>query len=189
MDVWPDRGRRAASLPTGGGSLGVYGRGELGVGTREAGRAGGRALPGRLGVSVGFRGRSANAVSAMEEEARVGMYQRRRMMLLLLMSRKQKSGMYKKCKVGGGGCARGGGISLLLTTTRDLNHRSASAGTDQPACSNSTAACLLSLSRRTPCHTTHHSAPLLSSIFNLPQPHEQHAEPLNASPSDLRRER
>lgn len=35
MDVWPDRGRRAASLPTGGGSLGVYGRGELGVGTRE----------------------------------------------------------------------------------------------------------------------------------------------------------
>lgn len=67
MDVWPDRGRRAASLPAEGGSLGVYGRGELGV----SGRAGGRALPGRLGVSVGFRGRSANAVSAMEEEARV----------------------------------------------------------------------------------------------------------------------
>ena len=109
-------------------------------------------------------------------------------MLLLLMSRKQKSGMYKKCKVGGGGCARGGGISLLLTTTRDLNHRSASAGTDQPA-SLQLYSYLLSLSRRTPCHTTHHSAPLLSSIFNLPQPHEQHAEPLNASPSDLRRER
>lgn len=47
--------------------MGVYGRGELGV----SGRAGGRALAGRLGVSVGFRGRSANAVSAMEEEARV----------------------------------------------------------------------------------------------------------------------
>lgn len=29
MDVWPDRGERAASLPAGGGSLGVYGRGEL----------------------------------------------------------------------------------------------------------------------------------------------------------------
>ena len=106
MDVWPDRGRRAASLPAEGGSLGVYGRGELGV----SGQASGRALPGRLGVSVGFRGRSANAVSAMEEEARV----RREMcqvdfvvIVAVVVDVKKTEEWYvqKRQRQGGGGCA------------------------------------------------------------------------------------
>lgn len=77
----------------------------------------------------------------------------------------------KNTKVGGGGCARGGGISALLVT---CYHRSASAGTDQLAALRPTQERAVEPRAPHARHTTSHSQPLLSSIFILPQPHEQH---------------